>query len=366
MTFSAPGPPMRVESLCDTEQGGVDARLTGLPGEVRQLHREVLRAFLATGQPPHREDLQLIGGIDRDAAFEQLGDLDVVQLEADGRVLVAYPFCGRPTGHTVQLDDGGGPVLHAMCAIDALGIPLMTGRNGVIGSADPDDGQLVRVERRGDNWRWTPEDTAVLLAQSSGCGSAADCLCPSITFHTSRRRAEDHLRARPKLTGVVLDQAQAIEVARRSFGALLDQDPETRVTARADGATAVTTERVSVEMLHTEACPNAADYLPRLRQLAAIAGAAEPVRVRLIADPEQAQRERFLGSPTIRVDGRDVEPGADARRDYGLSCRLYAGAHGVRGTPPDEWVLARLRPDTTVFGSGSISVGPDCHASPHL
>jgi len=95
----------------------------------------------------------------------------------------------------------------------------------------------------------------------------------------------------------------------------------------------VTAPRVSVEMLHTEGCPNAADYLPRLRRLLATAGVTAPVLVRLIADPEQAQRERFLGSPTIRVDGRDVDPGAAARRNYGLSCRLYTGLTGSCAAP---------------------------------
>jgi hypothetical protein len=52
---------------------------------------------------------------------------------------------------------------------------------------------------------------------------------------------------------------------------------------------------VIVEMLHTEGCPNAVEYLPRLRTLVADTGVSEPVRVRRIDDPEQAQRERFLG-----------------------------------------------------------------------
>jgi hypothetical protein len=98
-----------------------------------------------------------------------------------------------------------------------------------------------------------------------------------------------------------------------------------------------------IEMLRTEDCPNAGPYLPRLRRLVADAGVTEPVRVRIIDDPEQAQRERFLGSPTVRVDGRDIDPGADHRQDYGLSCRLYGGPDGLRGTPPDEWVLGPLR-----------------------
>ncbi|MDQ3151082.1 MAG: thioredoxin family protein [Actinomycetota bacterium] len=97
-----------------------------------------------------------------------------------------------------------------------------------------------------------------------------------------------------------------------------------------------------VEMLHTEGCPHAVRYLPRLRRLAVDAGVGDPVRVRVIADDDTARRERFLGSPTVRVDGRDVDPGAGARRDYGLSCRLYAGQGGPSGAPPDEWVLATI------------------------
>lgn len=100
-----------------------------------------------------------------------------------------------------------------------------------------------------------------------------------------------------------------------------------------------------VEMLHTDGCPHAEEYLPRLRRLVAESGVTDPVRVRMIADGEDAHREQFLGSPTVRVDGRDVEPGAEARRDYGLSCRLYVGPSGVSGMPSDEWVLALLRGD---------------------
>ncbi|PVZ09031.1 DF family (seleno)protein [Actinomycetospora cinnamomea] len=100
---------------------------------------------------------------------------------------------------------------------------------------------------------------------------------------------------------------------------------------------------MTIELLHTEECANAATYLPRLRQLVADAGVSEPVQVRLISDPTQAQREEFLGSPTVRIDGRDVDPGAVESRDYGLSCRLYAGPSGLSGAPPDSSVLEMLR-----------------------
>jgi hypothetical protein len=338
--MTGPNRPLRVESLCETGRDGVATRLTRLPVEVRELHRDVLRGFLATGQAPHRSDLAAPGGIDRDEALRQLRDMDLVYWGADDQVVVAYPFSGRPTGHMVQLD--GGSVLHAMCAIDALGIPLMTGSDAVIVSVDPDDGHPIRVERRGESWRWTPGAVVVLLAQTSVWGPAADCLCPATTFRTSRRRAEAHLRGCPDLTGVVLDQARALEVARSSFGSLLAPGIH---GALVQPAPTRQEPPMTVEMLHIDGCPNAADYLPRLRQLVACTGVPEPVQVRVVTGPDEAQRERFLGSPTVRVNGRDIDPTAGGRRDYGLSCRLYTGPDGLSGTPPDDWVLTMLRPD---------------------
>jgi hypothetical protein len=62
-----------------------------------------------------------------------------------------------------------------------------------------------------------------------------------------------------------------------------------------------------------------------------------------VPDDAGAHRERFLGSPTLRIDGRDVEPGAEERTDFGLKCRLYRTPEGFAGTPPDAWVLEALR-----------------------
>ena len=216
--MTSPGP-LRIESLCDGGQGVVAARQVGLPPELRQLHRAVLQAFLTAGRPPHQRDLPLAGGVDRDEAFRQLREMDLVHLGGDGYVRAAYPFSGRMTGHFVQLGDG--LVLSAMCAIDALGIPLMTGRDAVIVSNEPGCGQPIRIERRGNRWRWSPAGTVVLAAQSRGDGPAADCLCPAITFHAGRQSATDHLCSHPGWTGQVLDQGEAIEVARWSFASLL-------------------------------------------------------------------------------------------------------------------------------------------------
>lgn len=61
-----------------------------------------------------------------------------------------------------------------------------------------------------------------------------------------------------------------------------------------------------------------------------------------MADADGASRLGFLGSPTIRVGGRDVEPGAGDRRDFALSCRVYRTAAGVAGQPDEVWVSEAL------------------------
>jgi hypothetical protein len=96
---------------------------------------------------------------------------------------------------------------------------------------------------------------------------------------------------------------------------------------------------VEIELLYFDGCPSHAALLPHLRELLARAGVSAPVRERRVESDGAAQRTQFLGSPTLRVNGVDVEPGAGERTDYGLRCRLYASGDGLRGTPRDDWVL---------------------------
>jgi hypothetical protein len=99
---------------------------------------------------------------------------------------------------------------------------------------------------------------------------------------------------------------------------------------------------MSVELLFFDGCPSHEAFLPRLCELLARAGVPAEVQQRRVESDDDAQRERFLGSPTLRVNGVDIDPGARDRTDYGLKCRLYPTSDGLRGAPPDEWVLSAL------------------------
>ena len=59
--------------------------------------------------------------------------------------------------------------------------------------------------------------------------------------------------------------------------------------------------------------------------------------------PTAALRHRFPGSPTIRIDGRDVDPSFQDPGDYTPRCRLYWTNEGLRRLPDRAWVETALR-----------------------
>lgn len=97
-----------------------------------------------------------------------------------------------------------------------------------------------------------------------------------------------------------------------------------------------------VELLYFDGCPHYESLLPRLRELVAEHDPTVEIELRRVESPEDAERERFLGSPTVRVDDRDIDPGAAERQDFGLKCRLYRSDASTSGLPPDEWIRTAL------------------------
>jgi hypothetical protein len=79
---------------------------------------------------------------------------------------------------------------------------------------------------------------------------------------------------------------------------------------------------VKIELFFWRECPSYPEAQQLLEDVLAARGIDERVEVHEVASDEDAQRLRFPGSPTIRVDGRDVDPlGASARP--ALTCRIY-------------------------------------------
>jgi hypothetical protein len=93
-----------------------------------------------------------------------------------------------------------------------------------------------------------------------------------------------------------------------------------------------------VELLWWTGCPSTEEALGELREEMTAAGLdPESIVVREIADEAEAERAGFVGSPTIRVDGRDVvDPGGEPA---GLTCRVYRLSDGRVSAVPDRAVV---------------------------
>ena len=89
-----------------------------------------------------------------------------------------------------------------------------------------------------------------------------------------------------------------------------------------------------IELLWWSGCPSWERALAGLREQMAAAGLdPELVEVREVDTDESAEREVFVGSPTIRVNGRDVQPPTD--EPAGLTCRVYRLRDGRISPLPD-------------------------------
>jgi hypothetical protein len=100
---------------------------------------------------------------------------------------------------------------------------------------------------------------------------------------------------------------------------------------------------VRVELLYWDGCPSVAEARDLLEDALAAQGIEEPIVEREIVTHEEAVFARFPGSPTIRIDGVDIDPaGADTR--YSLTCRIYRLPDGrVSPVPSRQQLEEALR-----------------------
>ena len=101
--------------------------------------------------------------------------------------------------------------------------------------------------------------------------------------------------------------------------------------------------RPQVEVLVTPGCPHRDAAIALAERVCEQLGGHAEIRVVQVPDQAAAERLRFLGSPSIRVNGRDIEPGAELSYESVHGCRLYQGAHSLHGLPQEEWLCHALR-----------------------
>lgn len=199
------------------------SRWSGYTPSEDRVRTTVLRLYAEQSRAPTLDELVAATRLTADDVRLQLAHLkqrDLIVLSRNGdRILGAYPFTDRATGHRVTLN---GRIVNAMCAVDALGVGAMLGRDIQIDSRCLHSGSAIRITTR-DHGRALaevrPETTVVWLGLRYEGGTAAFSLCTVTAFF----RTDDDLEAwrsesqHAEQRGVRLSPSEALEAGRAIF-----------------------------------------------------------------------------------------------------------------------------------------------------
>jgi len=83
---------------------------------------------------------------------------------------------------------------------------------------------------------------------------------------------------------------------------------------------------MKIEILYVAECPSHPAAVKLVRDVLSSEGLSAEVREVLITDYNVGAGLGLRGSPTIRIDGRDVAGEPATKESFGLSCRLYPGS----------------------------------------
>ncbi len=99
---------------------------------------------------------------------------------------------------------------------------------------------------------------------------------------------------------------------------------------------------MTVEVFYIDGCPNHRPTVDRVKELLNdLRSPAELIEVP-VTDLGSALAYGFLGSPTVRVNGIDVEPAARTSNQFGFMCRTYLDGTNREGVPSVELIRQAL------------------------
>ncbi len=96
------------------------------------------------------------------------------------------------------------------------------------------------------------------------------------------------------------------------------------------------------EFLYFDGCPHHETALTNLKEVLSEAGLKEKIEIINIRSPEDVTTRRFLGSPSIRINGRDLEITEDETTEYSMRCRRYKNGEVMTGYPSKELIRRNL------------------------
>jgi hypothetical protein len=98
---------------------------------------------------------------------------------------------------------------------------------------------------------------------------------------------------------------------------------------------------VLIELLYWEECPSYPEAKALLEEVLEERGLRVPIELREVRTQDEAVEQAFPGSPTIRIDGQDVDP-VGAESPPALACRVYRLPDGRPSPVPSRQQLEEV------------------------
>lgn len=101
---------------------------------------------------------------------------------------------------------------------------------------------------------------------------------------------------------------------------------------------------LTIDFLFWKECPSHPTAWERLNQALVRLGLQAEIRRIEVKTDEEAAALSFPGSPTIRINGNDIDPEGACNQPASLSCRIYHDSNGrVTPLPPMELIRSALQ-----------------------
>jgi len=101
-------------------------------------------------------------------------------------------------------------------------------------------------------------------------------------------------------------------------------------------------KKMDIELLYFEDCPSWKNALVTLQAIVEEYGISSKISLIRVETQDGAVLHRFVGSPTIRLNKKDLFP--TDQDQFALGCRIYQTSEGLKGLPTKEMLLEKLEP----------------------
>lgn len=98
---------------------------------------------------------------------------------------------------------------------------------------------------------------------------------------------------------------------------------------------------MKVQLYWIDKCPSYRRTKDLLAQVLHEQGIEAPIEMIQVRDEAEARLQKFPGSPTIRINGRDLFESSESSH-FGIQCRVYRTPAGLRGVPTKEMIRSAL------------------------